>query len=243
MRKEFNINQHRDPDIHYRGINSSRLDNLTDAVFGIAITLLIFNLSNPNSFDNLLTFTKTLPAFLISISIIILIWNEHLRFSEIYTLNNFNLGVINLIFIALIIFYVYPLRFLTMFLTNFFFQTDIDVSIQFDQVPHLMIYYGFFAFAIYFVIYLFYYQAYKIRETLSLSEYEIFYTINQKKRLLIMFIVPLISIALTFILYKSSFIWAPLVGGLVYNLYAPLIIIWKRKYSKQLKQFKESVPE
>ena len=108
MRKEILRNARRDPRIRYRGQQASRIDNLTDAVFGIAITLLIFNLSNPNSFEELLTFTKTLPAFLISISFIVLIWNEHLEFSRIYTLDDTWLKVFNTGFIALVIFYVYP---------------------------------------------------------------------------------------------------------------------------------------
>jgi uncharacterized membrane protein len=121
MRNELLKNKQQDSRIHYRGESASRLDNLTDAVFGIAITLLIFNLANPNSFADLLTFTKTLPAFLISISFLVLIWNEHLTFSEVYGLKDTGLVLLNTIFIALVIFYVYPLRFLTMFLTNFFF--------------------------------------------------------------------------------------------------------------------------
>ncbi|MBL7828968.1 MAG: DUF1211 domain-containing protein, partial [Saprospiraceae bacterium] len=154
MRNNLIKNKTHDPRIHYRGAEPSRLDNLTDGVFGIAITLLIFNLANPNSFDDLLTFTKTLPAFLISIAFLVTVWNEHLRFSEIYTLHDAKLAILNTIFIALIIFYVYPLRFLTLFLTNFFFRTNIQVSIQGDQVPWLMMYYGFVAFALYFILYL-----------------------------------------------------------------------------------------
>lgn len=163
MRSEILKNRHHDSRINYRGENASRLDNLTDAVFGIAITLLIFNLSNPNSFQDLLTFTKTLPAFLISISFVILVWNEHLEFSEIYTLNDTRLTILNTIFIALVIFYVYPLRFLTLFLTNQFFQTDIIVNIKGDQVPYLMMYYGFVAFALYFVVFLFYRRAIQLK--------------------------------------------------------------------------------
>lgn len=158
MRNDIYTNKDHDPRINYRGANPSRLENLTDGVFGIAITLLIFNLANPNSFQDLLTFTKTLPAFLISISFLIMVWNEHLRFSEIYTLNDTKLTILNTIFIGLIIFYVYPLRFLTLYLTNFFFQTNIQVSIQGDQVPQLMVYYGFVAFALYFILYLFYHR-------------------------------------------------------------------------------------
>jgi len=48
MRSELNKFRNQDPRINYRGASASRIDNLTDAVFGIAITLLIFNLLKPN---------------------------------------------------------------------------------------------------------------------------------------------------------------------------------------------------
>lgn len=237
MRNELLQNRQHDPRIRYRGESASRLDNLTDAVFGIAITLLIFNLTNPNSFEDLLTFTKTLPAFLISISFIILIWNEHLRFSEIYTLNDTRLNILNTVFIALVIFYVYPLRFLTLFLTNSFFNTEINVSIEGKQVPHLMMYYGFVAFALYLNLYLFYHRALQLKSELHLSAFEEFYTSSQKQRLLILFTVPLVSIVLTFIISEYSFIWASIAGGVSYFLYTPLIILWHHKFKIKSKKF------
>ncbi|MCH7407902.1 DUF1211 domain-containing protein [Belliella sp. DSM 111904] len=237
MRNEVLKNRSHDPRISYRGQNASRLENLTDAVFGIAITLLIFNLTNPNSFEDLLTFTKTLPAFLISISFIILIWNEHLYFSEIYTLNDSILALLNTIFIALIIFYVYPLRFLTLYLTNYFFYTDIDVSIEGYQVPYLMIYYGFIAFALYFILFWFYQRAFKLQDQLGLNTFEVFYTASQKWRLFIMFSIPLLSILVTIVINQYSFIWASLTGGLVYLLYTPLIIWWQVKFKSRAKTF------
>lgn len=236
-------NKLRDSRILYRGESASRIDNLTDAVFGIAITLLIFNLANPNSFADLLTFTKTLPAFLISISFLVLIWNEHAGFSEIYALNDSFLSVLNSIFIALVIFYVYPLRFLTLFLTNFFFNTAIEVNIEGDQVPYLMIYYGLAAFGLYFILYLFYHRALKIKETLQLNAFEEFYTASQKKRLFIMFIVPLLSILATIIINRFSFIWASAIGGATFCLYAPLILRWHNNFKKKSKAFEFSIKE
>ncbi|MDX2245426.1 MAG: TMEM175 family protein [Bacteroidia bacterium] len=237
IRTEIRKYRRRDPRITYRGENPSRLDNLTDSVFSIAITLLIFNLANPNSFSDLLLFTKTLPAFLISISFLVMIWNEHLWFSEIYTLDDTHLAIYNTIFIALIIFYVYPLRFLTLFLTNFFFQTDIDVKIYGDDVPYLMIYYGLVAFALYFTLYLLYHRAYKIKNTLELSSFEEFYTQAHKKRLAIMFIVPIISCLLTAVVNPFSFILASVMGGITYCLYTPAIILWLRNFEKTSKEF------
>jgi uncharacterized membrane protein len=237
MRNEILKNRHHDPRIVYRGVSASRLDNLTDAVFGIAITLLIFNLANPNSFSDLLNFTKTLPAFLISISFIMLIWNEHLDFSEVYTLNDTRLTILNTLFISLVIFYVYPLRFLTLFLTNSFFSTEIEVSIQGDQVPYLMVYYGLVAFALYFILYLFYKRVDQLKEQLELNSFEIFYTKSQKNRLLIMFAVPLLSIVLTLLINRFSFIWASLIGGLSYLLYTPLILWWNHRFQQRSKSF------
>jgi uncharacterized membrane protein len=237
MRNEILKSRQHDPRINYRGSSASRLDNLTDAVFGIAITLLIFNLSNPNSFADLLTFTKTLPAFLISISFIVLIWNEHLDFSEVYAFQDTRLTILNTVFIALVIFYVYPLRFLTLFLTNFFFSTDIAVSIRGDQVPYLMMYYGFVAFALYFILYLLYHRANALKNELDLNPFEVFYTSSQKKRLLILFSVPLLSIFVTVAINQFSFVWASVFGGITYFLYTPLMIWWHRDFLKKSKEF------
>jgi len=236
MRKKL-TEFYKDPRITYRGETASRTDNLTDAVFGIAITLLIFNLVNPNSFQDLITFTKTLPAFLISIAFIILIWNEHLEFSKIYAFNDSVLFKLNTLFIALVIFYVYPLRFMTFFLTNFFFNTDIEINISNDQVPYLVVYYGFVAFALYLVLWLLYRRALSIKEKLLLNDYEVFLTKSNLKRLVFLFSVPILSIAITLAINEYSFILASIIGGCTYNLYGPLIYLWKRKFEKDSKQF------
>lgn len=232
MRSQLFNSSHRDPNITYRGESPSRLDNLTDAVFGIAVTLLIFNLSSPNSLEDLIVFTKTLPAFLISIGFLILIWQEHVRFSEIYTLRGSWLVFLNSLFIALIIFYVYPLRFLTLFLTNLIFGTDISIQISPVQIPDLMIYYGSIAFALYFLLFWFYFIAIKRKELLGLNPYEVHYAKYQRARIVIMFTVPLVSILLVWIIKPFSIAWASFLGGMVYGLYTPATMIWVKKYKK-----------
>ena len=212
------------------------MDNLTDAVFGIAITLLIFNLVNPNSFSDLLTFTKTLPAFLISIAFLMLFWFEHHRFSKQYNINNTSFTVLNVLFIALIIFYVYPLRFLTLFLTTAFFNVDLGLSIESYQTPLLMIYYGSAAFALYFTLFLFYYKAYKMKTALMLTEKEIVYTRAQKGKLVILCAVPLLSVLLTLIVNPFSYGLAAAIGGFTYGLYVPAMYLWKRRIAKQSKE-------
>ncbi len=232
MRSQLFNSRNRDPNITYRGESPSRLDNLTDAVFGIAVTLLIFNLSSPDSLEDLIVFTKTLPAFLISIGFLILIWQEHVRFSEMYTLRGSWLIFLNSLFIALIIFYVYPLRFLTLFLTNLIFGADISLQISPIEIPDLMIYYGSIAFALYFVLFWFYFIAIRNKEILSLSKYEEMHTKYQQIRIVIMFTVPLLSILLVWLIRAQSVAWASFLGGMVYGLYTPAIMVWIKTYKK-----------
>lgn len=222
------------PRFLYRGENPNRLDGLTDAVFGIAITLLIFNLSNPNSFADLVSFTKTLPAFLVSIFFLMIVWREHVNFSILYGLYDSVVIGLNVLFIALVIFYVYPLRFWTLFLTNLIFQTDLELQIQGEQVPELMIFYGFVAFGLYFTMLLLYLRVLKVSDKLALNPDEIHHTRLQLWRMIIMSGVPILSILVITVLRGWSFAGASFFGGLTYILYTPLMIFWSKKYQSLL---------
>lgn len=227
-----------DDRLNYRGAQASRIDNLTDAVFGIAITLLIFNLANPNSFSDLMDFAKTLPAFLLSISFLVLIWYEHFRFSTVFSFNDPGLVALNTFFLALIIFFVYPLRFLALLLTNFLFETNIGIQITIGQMPYLMIFYGLAIFAVYFILFLFYVRAMGRKQFLELNEYELFYTRRHRTKMMMMFIVPLISVGITAGLMSFSVGLASFLGGMTYWLYWPVTMIWEIRFQKDSKAFK-----
>jgi hypothetical protein len=119
---------------------------------------------------------------------------------------------------------------MTLFLTNFFFDTNISVDINGEQVPYLVVYYGFVAFALYFVLWLFYSRVIQLKDKLELNSYEVFLTQAQKGRLIIFFAVPLFSIITTLIINEYSFVLASIVGGCIYGLYTPLILIWSKKF-------------
>lgn len=119
-----------------------------------------------------------------------------------------------------------------LFLTNIFFGTDVNVSINGKDVPYLMIYYGMVAFGLYAILFLFYLRVGKRASKFELSDYEIDYVRWQKIRLGIMFAVPLISVAITLILIGVSEFWASLIGSLTYFVYTPLIFWWYAKLDK-----------
>ncbi len=237
MRESLNKWRRHDPRITFRGAETTRLDNLTDAVFGIAITLLIFNLSNPNSFSDLLDFAKTLPAFLISIAFLILVWTEHVRFSEVYSIHDPWFMVLNTGFIALVIFYVYPLRFLALVLTNLYFSTDIPIRIEMVEVTSLMVYFGIAVFALYFVLFVMYLRAYRMREALDLNAYELFYTKWHIRKAVIMWAVPLISVLFVLVLQWLRSPAAAFVGGMLYWLYTPAMLLWNKRFDRRAKAF------
>ncbi len=142
MRKKYIENKGLDENIRFHGEENSRLNNLTDAVFGIALALLIFNVSDADSFSDLVVFAKSFPAILLSIILLYLVWKEHVTFTNVFAIRGFKLQFLNIIFIALVIFYVYPLRFLTKLLTSMMFNLEIELKINATDIPDLMIFYG-----------------------------------------------------------------------------------------------------
>jgi uncharacterized membrane protein len=106
MNKEF----------RFRGEEPGRLENLSDGVFALAITLLLISTSAPNSFEQIKRFVWELLPFSACIVLIVLIWHEHFVFYYRYGLRNTTVIVWNTLFLIIVLFYVYPLKFLCKFL-------------------------------------------------------------------------------------------------------------------------------
>ena len=77
-----------EPGFRHRGMEPGRLENFSDAVFGMAITLLLISTTPPDNFDHLKRFTYELFPFLACITLIVLIWHEHYIFFLRYGLRN-----------------------------------------------------------------------------------------------------------------------------------------------------------
>ena len=60
----------------YRGVSSSRLEGLTDAVFGFSITLLVVSLEVPDSFIELQASMYGFLGFILAAMIIFMFWND-----------------------------------------------------------------------------------------------------------------------------------------------------------------------
>ncbi len=227
----------------YRGREAGRLENFSDAVFGMAITLLLISTSPPTNFTQLKQFTYELFPFLACITLIVLIWYEHYTFFLRYGLKSSRMIVLNTLFLVIILFYVYPLKFLTRILLigpaallmgNKEVSDGVFNTIDGRDMPQLMIMYGIGAAAVFTVLCLMYRYALGKSDELGLNELERFDTRASIQSNMIMAGVPVMSVIVAFLL-RNSF-WAGPIAGFCYFLYTPLMFIFHRKVERQRKE-------
>lgn len=90
----------------------SRLEGFSDAVFGFALTLLVVALEVPASFEELMRTMEGFLAFAVCFAFIIWIWFEHYLFFRRFPLQDGLTVFYNAILLFVVLFYVYPLKFL-----------------------------------------------------------------------------------------------------------------------------------
>ena len=97
--------------VRYREV--SRLEGFSDAVFGFALTLLVVSLETPNDFAALKNMVYGFLPFALMFAMVCWIWYEHNVFFRRYGLQDPWTVFLNAVLLFVVLFYVYPLRFLT----------------------------------------------------------------------------------------------------------------------------------
>ncbi len=160
-----------------RGREVTRLESFSDAVFGFALTLLVVSLDVPKSFDDLVGTMRGFPAFAICFLLLALIWNSHYKFCRRYGLDDGTARFLTCVMLFLVLFYVYPLKFLFNFsITGLLFGAGQPVSMTGSQFSTLLVIYGLGFSAVYCAMGLLYLHAWRLREALELNELEKFDT-------------------------------------------------------------------
>lgn len=163
---------------------SSRIEGLSDGVFGFAVTLLVISLEVPKTFDDLLALMRGLVPFAASFAILIWIWYQQYRFFRRYALQDVPSVCLNALLLFVVIAYVYPLKFLFTLLFMRVTRQPVTADVGGVVVPmirsaqnqQLMIIYGLGYLAIFAVFMLLYLHAYRRRTMLELTPRETFTT-------------------------------------------------------------------
>lgn len=95
------------------GRESSRLEAFSDAVFAFSATLLVVSLEVPDTFPELVSELKGFIAFGIRFGVLVTLWTVHHAFFRRFPVADKTITFLNALFLFVILFYVYPLKFLT----------------------------------------------------------------------------------------------------------------------------------
>src|SRR5215469_18236079 len=112
-------------DFRWRSDEITRIESFSDAVFGFAVTLLLFSLEVPHSYGELITAMENFPAFAVCFAILAHIWYAHCRYFRRYALQTPVAITLSCVLLFVLLFYVYPLKFI--FVEVFHPQTDLQV--------------------------------------------------------------------------------------------------------------------
>jgi hypothetical protein len=102
----------------WRGGEIARIEGLSDAVFAFAVTLLVVSLEVPKTFNELAAIMRGFVPFAICFGMLMQVWNEQYRFFRRYNLQDPASTVLNCALLFMVLFYVYPLKFLFTLLVN-----------------------------------------------------------------------------------------------------------------------------
>lgn len=101
-----------DPHFEWRGQTVTRIENLSDIVFALALGMLLLTGAPPQTFDELVHFLISIIPVTASFVILFMIWNGHFVFFRRYALADNTIVLINSILLLMVLFTAYPLRFI-----------------------------------------------------------------------------------------------------------------------------------
>jgi uncharacterized membrane protein len=187
-----------EPFFRWRGGEITRLEAFCDVVFGFALTLLVVSLEVPRTYAEMMTAMRGFLPFAVCFAQLVMIWVAHYRFSRRFGLEDPYTVLLNIILLFLVLFYVYPLKFVFTLVFGQIMGRALVGGIGWHEAAVLMRIYAVGFVAVFSLFSLLYAHAYKLRNALELNEVEVLLTRYEIEKTLLMAAVGAVSFALTF---------------------------------------------
>ena len=176
----------RDGDFRVRGKDISRVEGLSDAVFGFAITLLAISLEVPKTSGEVLHALRGAIPFAVTFLMLFSMWRTQFTFFRRYGIEDKKVVWLTGALLFVLLLFIYPLKFITGVMYESLLARarlgllNFHRSVQFPEadIAPLFAAYGFGFAAVFGVFSLMYRHAYSLRESLQLDEVEVFDTIE-----------------------------------------------------------------
>jgi uncharacterized membrane protein len=172
-------------EFRWRSREISRLEGLSDAVFGFAVTLLIVALEVPKTSGELFETMRGFAGFAITFFILYTLWYRQFVFFRRYGLEDPPTVALTGALLFVVLFFVFPLKFFVGTMVNRLFGAPktvrlpdgtVEKVIRPEHIPLMMSIYGAGFVAVSSIFFLLYAHAYRKREELDLNELEVFDT-------------------------------------------------------------------
>lgn len=137
-----------DPHFRWRGENVTRIENLSDIVFALAMGMIVLSSDVPQTYEDLVGFLiKIIPAFA-SFILLLQIWHGHFTFFRRFGVADHKIIMYNVVLLFFVLFAAYPLRFafesffayITGFVDNF--ERAQDMRIDFERSGKILAYFS-----------------------------------------------------------------------------------------------------
>jgi uncharacterized membrane protein len=209
----------------YRGKEIFRIETLSDAVFAFSVSLLVASLEVPQTFAELKIITKGAIPFFLTVALVFLFWYQQYMFFRRYGLNDLRTILLNLSYLAVVIFYVYPLKFLFSLLIsswsniNLFAKANEEglVVLETKEFPQLIILFSVGYFLIWFIIYLLHQHILHLSKNFNFTHFEKLLTQKEVRGALWNSMVGLLALTFAFFNFET-------LAGICY-LFIPVILI------------------
>ncbi len=206
---------------------TTRLESLTDAVFGFSIALLIVSVEVPADFPGLVDTMKGFAGFALSFAMLILVWFYHYRFFRHFKLEDGVTILLNSVLLFVVLFYVYPLKYVFSVIASMMSGV---FPVTYEEVALLMAIYSAGFTAVFAVFSLMYLHAYRKRAELHLDDGEALSALEDTGNCVVMSCAGLLAVALAIGLPPP---WAGPVAGFSYFLIGPAQMINSRRFARK----------